>query len=370
MQTMHTTLLIGPADWNAERMPRAAFEERLAVFWQESAADGAIIYGDAAEHGALSYLTNFTPKLEAAVAFIPRAGAPTLLVGGGVNMIAAARPLTWVEGVQPLRQLGKFAADWVATLPGSCRISVIGGDSMPYATRNEMDWALAGICTLQDGSEVLHAQMRRKDRREIAAMRGACERLDQAATALRRAHYEGASASRAMLAAEHVAQLNGAQDVRSLFSLDCGRTLRPFDGPSQDRVDPLQAYVAVRYAGYWAEGFVRAVCKADPVGERARTLLDALISAAAPGRSSLALAQAVATSAPHPMTADIFGNGIGLSLQEPPLLCTTATAMLVSGGVYSLRTGILEGEGAIASAVLRITQNGNEVLWSSLSGHR
>jgi len=33
----------------------------------------------------LAYLTNFTPKLEPALALIPRAGEPRLLVGGGVG---------------------------------------------------------------------------------------------------------------------------------------------------------------------------------------------------------------------------------------------------------------------------------------------
>jgi hypothetical protein len=87
---MHSTLLVGPADWESARLPRAEFEARLAKLW-ESGADGAIVYGEAAEHGALAYLTNFTPKLEPSLAFIPRVGMPILFFGGGPNMVGAAR---------------------------------------------------------------------------------------------------------------------------------------------------------------------------------------------------------------------------------------------------------------------------------------
>ncbi len=35
MQTMHPTLLIGPADWNPEAMPRAEFDRRIAALWRD-----------------------------------------------------------------------------------------------------------------------------------------------------------------------------------------------------------------------------------------------------------------------------------------------------------------------------------------------
>lgn len=93
MQTMHPTLLVGPADWDPKEMPREEFDERLTALWRDHPnASGAIVYGNSSDHAALAYLTNFTPKLEAALAFIPRRGEAQLLVGGGVNMVPAARP--------------------------------------------------------------------------------------------------------------------------------------------------------------------------------------------------------------------------------------------------------------------------------------
>jgi hypothetical protein len=76
------------------------------------------------------------------------------------------------------------------------------------------------------------------------------------------------------------------------------------------------------------------------------------------------LAQASAVDCPHPVASPVFGNSIGLSLEEAPMLSAASAATLVAGAVYSLRAGLLDGEGAIVSAMIRITESGNEVLWS------
>ena len=66
---MQSTLLVGPADWDAGRMPKDEFVARIAGFWRRCpSAGGAIVYGGRAHHAELAYLTNFTPKLEAALA--------------------------------------------------------------------------------------------------------------------------------------------------------------------------------------------------------------------------------------------------------------------------------------------------------------
>ena len=99
---MQPTLLVGPADWDPARLPKQEFLARIAAFWRRCpAAAGAIVYGGRAQHAELAYLTNFTPKLEAALALIPRVGAAQLLVGGGPNMLQAAKPLTFIEKRPP-----------------------------------------------------------------------------------------------------------------------------------------------------------------------------------------------------------------------------------------------------------------------------
>src|SRR5215470_5179602 len=137
---MHPTLLIGPADWDAARMPREEFDARIAALWDICEPDVAcvIVFGSASHHGELAWLTHFTPKLESALALIERNGAVGLFVGGGTNMLDAARPLTWVEELRPLYHAPKAIAESMCDSHGASRLAMIGGDAMPFDLRRDI----------------------------------------------------------------------------------------------------------------------------------------------------------------------------------------------------------------------------------------
>ena len=279
MQTMHPTLLIGPGDWDPQQIPREDYDDRLAALWRDhDKAGGAIVYGDSRNHAALAYLTHFTPKLEAALALIPRRGEPRMLVGGGINMLPAAKPLTFVSELAPLRDASKSAADWARGLPAGASLVLIGGDAMPNDLRRALDRALGGGLRFENGDAPLQARMNQKSPRELGLIREACAMLDRVVAALRGAVHDGKSVTDCILHAEHAAVQGGAQDVRSLFSLDGGRTLQPFDVPAGQRCDPLQVYLAVRHDGYWAEGFVRAAVAEDALGGKVERILRAMVA--------------------------------------------------------------------------------------------
>jgi hypothetical protein len=209
MLAMNPTLLVGPADWNAARMPKAEFVARAGALWHDlPSATGVIVYGDRANHAELAYLTNFTPKLEAALALIPREGAPQLLVGGGVNMLPAARPLTFIEDLRPLRNLGKTVAEWARTQGGGAPV-VIGSAFMPYGFYQEIAAALAS--GVKDKTVELRRLMGRKSARELAVLREASATLDATVAVMRAAQGAGAGATDAVLAGEQAANRRGAQ---------------------------------------------------------------------------------------------------------------------------------------------------------------
>ena len=94
-----------------------------------------------------------------------------------------------------------------------------------------------------------------------------------------------------------------------------------------------------------------------------------MIAAAKPGATSHELAQITERERGrvqvHPVADPVFGNAIGLALQEPPLLSATGNTRLEAGAVYSLRAGLRDAQvGAIASAMLHVTDRGSEILWS------
>ena len=75
MLTVHPTLLIGPSDWQPERMPSEEFARRIDALWRTlPGASRAIVYGNSRHHAELAYLTNFVPKLEPAVALLSPTG--------------------------------------------------------------------------------------------------------------------------------------------------------------------------------------------------------------------------------------------------------------------------------------------------------
>jgi Xaa-Pro aminopeptidase len=367
MLTMNPTLLVGPSDWDGARMPQEEFAARTAALWRDHpSAGGAIVYGDRVNHAELAYLTHFTPKLEAALALIPRTGAATLLVGGGANMLQAAKPLTFIAELRPLRDVGKSVAQWAREQGGTPVL--IGGGAMPYALHRGIADALGG--ELADKTSALRALMRHKSARELALLREACATLAAAVTAMRTAQVAGAQATDVVLAGERAANRRGAQDVRTLFSRDGGRTLRPFETTVERALDPLQVYVAVRQCGYWAEGFALLAAAPHPCAQRAgdvlRSAAERIQVGGRCGEIARDIVQAVQPLTLHPVTARVVGNAIGLALEEHPLIATGSEESFEDGGVYSLRIGLSDARRhAIASAMVAVHERGNEVLWSS-----
>lgn len=378
--TMHPTLLIGPYDWRPERLPQSEFLDRIRALWNkisDPSCSAVIVYGDSRNHAELTYLSNFVPKLGPAVLFIPKQGEPKLLVSGAPNMLVAARRLTWIGGVEPLRDAGKTILRWlnggIDSEPGTSarRVALIGGDYMRWAFHRSFIEFFEHEYHPVDATPWLRTLMRCKSPRELAIIREGCAILDAATKALAQAKRGGAGVTASVLEAERAANHLGAQDVRTLFSIDRGRTLRPFEQAIDSAVDPLQAYVAVRHVGYWVEGFVSLAAAEHPVLLKAAEALKTVITAAKAGANCSDLARLTAEKIRpyglHAMTAGNIGNEIGLSLEEEPPLSTTSEETLGAGEVYTLRVGASDGQEhhGIVAAIIAVHENENELLWSA-----
>jgi len=352
--TQHPTLLIGPSDWDEARAPKAEFERRIAALWAAFPnASQAIVFGSAARHAELAYLTNFVPKLEPGIALLSRDGNHKLLFGGGPNMMGAMKPLTFIADMAPLNALAKLITGWKSPL-------LIGAGAMAGAVRKTIDEATGG--TAQDATVPVQSMMRRKAPSELATIRDACAILDKAIAIMRDAARAGHGATTALLAGERAAIDLNVQDIRTLMSLDGGRTLRPFEGIDDRRVEPLQVYAAVRAHNYWAEGFACLSNEPQPAASLAALLLDNALSAIKPGVPVAQLSKILAVGAPyrhHPVTHGALIVAIGLSLDAPP------TESFESGEVYSVRAGLTNGadQHAILSAMIAVRDNDAQVLW-------
>jgi Metallopeptidase family M24 len=361
MLTPHPTLLIGPSDWLPERMPRAEFARRIDALWANNPqAERAIVFGNSRHHAELAYFSNLVPKLGPATALLSRTGEHRIFVGDAANMLGAARPLTWIENVASM----KDAAGAIAAGKAGQRSLLVGADYMPLALRRTITEALGGDAAAIDATSQAWSQMRRKSRYELDAIDAAVKATGAARKAMREALMSGAGVTEVVLAGERAAGAAGAQDVRTLFSLDGGRTLRPYCAPIEQEADPLMAYLAIRRFNYWAECFPLFTTRPQPTRlfENAWEAMGSAQSAIRPGVATDEIGQLIAAAIEpfraHPMIVHAFAQRMGLALEEPPH--TDIGATFEEGEVYSLRVGATDGSrsGVICSSMILVQTDG------------
>ncbi len=373
MQTMHPVTIFGSYMLDGDHIPPDEFEVRVRgaqAMIAEQGWAGLIAHGDPVESAFLTYLTNYSPRNRAALALLPAAGDPCLLVTAGPRDIKREAAIAWMDDVRMIGKLEDSLGAWFGEvgIDGGTIGLVEGGGMRPPSHA-----ALAGICaglgiSLADADAATRRITHPKRPRELVMVRRAAHILAATMGTLGDAWKSGASATEAGLAAEGAAFANQAQDARTLFSLDGGRTLRPFERPLPDRPQRFAAYVAVRYQAYWADGFVTLSARRNKVQKAAHAALDKMIAAARPGATGDDLAQAAGLPGrfkPHAITGASLGNGIGLRLSEPPLLAPGNSAAMVEDGTYSLRVGLSEGRRnhALVSAMVALGAHGTEILW-------
>lgn len=364
MKTMQSTLQIGPADWDPAQLPLEEFQARLASFWGTvPEARGIIAFGSQASHAELAYLSNFTPKLEAGIALISRSGETMLMSGGGINMLPAAKPLTWIEQLIGLRDFARTAAQWGQKLKGAGPVALVGGGAMPYHMRRELEEALGASPGLLDGDTTLRMIMRKKRAREIKIMRDTVHILETARDAMAHAAAGGRGTMQTVLAAENAAYGSGAQDVHVLFSRDNGRTWRPFDGSDWPLSAPMQAYLRVKHLGYWVEGFGRAALEPSPEQQQAREALNSLVSQIRAGSRYGDIRRAwrllVSKDVRHPAIDDVVVS-LGLFPEDHP----SDDDAIEPGHVLSLRVGVSSPQAAaIVSAIVNVGEETAAMMW-------
>jgi Xaa-Pro aminopeptidase len=358
MLTVHPTLLIGPSDWDAERMPSAEFVGRIeALFEKHPGAERAIVFGNSRHHAELAYFTNLVPKLGPALALISRDGAHRMFVGDAANMLGAARPLTFIEDLASMKE----AASAIAA-GKSQRTLLIGADYMPTALRGTITEAVGKETS--DATAQAWRQMARKSGYELDAIDIAMKLNGIARKAMREALMAGAGVAGVVVTGERAAHAAGAQEVRSLFSLDGGRTLQPFLARVDQTIDPLLIYLAIRRFNYWAESF--PLFTQDPAPTKLYDKAwDVLMRAAAVIKAGIAtrdvaelIAAGIAPYQVHPVTAKSWAQRMGIALDEAPH--TEVGETFEEGEVYSLRIGAADEprESLICSRMFIVGKDG------------
>jgi Xaa-Pro aminopeptidase len=377
MQTVQPCVTIGSYIWAQDRLPYDEFTLRLDELRAAMDRNGwpaVLVYGDVREHSALAFLSCFIPRVRWGMALLPRTGDARLLCAMSTRDLPAMRTLTWIadvrSGMGP--EWEKAFDPWFDGFKGdqAQKLGTLGFDIMAPVLYAAVRRSLGDRFVLQRADDVVAIPARRKRPRELTMIRASCKLLETAAKTFAESWRHNHEPETAALDAERVARSLAAQDVRTLVSLDGGRTLVPFQGRFEKCAGPLVGYLAVKTAGYWADMFVTVGDgPITPAALHAEAALDAIIANMRPGARTDALhTTAVGALAPyqlHPVLGGSIGHGIGLSLHEGPEFQASADAALVEDGVYTLQVGAAEAADAKAillSAIVRVAAKGAEVL--------
>jgi Xaa-Pro aminopeptidase len=378
MRTMQPCVTIGSYTWAQDRLPSDEFELRLGELrtaMERKSWPAVLVYGDVRDHAALAYLSNFIPRVRWGMALLPRSGDPRLICAMSTRDLPAMRGLTWIADVR-----SGMGPEWVKAFDPWCErlradqpaeLGTLGFDLMAPVLHQAVRRSLGEHFTLRRADDIIAVPPERKRPRELTMLRASCKLVETAAKTFVESWRDSGEPETAALDAERIARSLGAQDVRTLVSLDRGRTLVPFCGNFEKANGPLVGYLAVKTMGYWADVFVTNDEGNTHASRHAEAALDALIAAVHPGaRAGDLYATATAAIAPlrlHPVLSGSVGHGIGLSLNEQPEFCANADAALETDGVYTLQVGTLgiEAGNVLLSAIVRNRPNGAEVLLRS-----
>jgi Xaa-Pro aminopeptidase len=376
MQTVQPCVTIGSYVWAQDRLPYDEFMLRLDELRAAMDRNGwpaVLVYGDVREHAALAFLTSFIPRVRWGVALLPRTGDARLLGAMSTRDLPAMRTLTWIadvrSGMGP--EWEKAFDPWFDGLKGdqAAKLGTLGFDIMAPVLHAAVRRSLGERFSLQRADDIAAIPPRRKRPRELTMMRASCKLVEAAAKTFAESWRSNHEPETAALDAERLARSLAAQDVRTLVSLDGGRTLVPFQGRFEKCAGPLVGYLAVKTVGYWVDMFVTVNDGAIPPAARhAEAALDVTIANMRPGARADALhAKAIGALAPyklHPVLGGSVGHGIGLSLHEGPEFQASGDAVLVEDGVYSLQVGAADAKAGnvLTSAIVRVVAAGHEVL--------
>ncbi|MBS4026856.1 MAG: hypothetical protein KGZ96_14475 [Clostridia bacterium] len=384
MQTMQPVILHGCTTWDQERLPVDEFGERLKAVQKiirDNGLSGLIVYGDCRDYSKLCYLTNYIPRHSWGMVLVPACGSPCLLANvAGTRDLPFVRLLTWIEDIRPAKNAANEIKQFIKDMNDNPNnnaleqtIGICGGEQMRHFLYKE----IATECqqyNLKNVDMLIEPLLHRKRPREITVIREATNLLKSAVDAMQVIYSKGGSVMSAVIEADRVARNLGAQDVRLLYSIDFGLNLRPIEALSEERNDPLIAYIAIEYLGYWVEAMVTLTQKQkSPAYNKASQLLDFYKTTV---RSGVGIEQLVESSMEiikpfesHPVTQGRFGHSIGLYLQEKPLFeLSFGQSKIYEETIYTVHAGLTDNnkDHALLSAIILINQNGNEILWSSV----
>ena len=304
------------------------------------------------DYGNTCYVSNYVIRgPRATLVMIPQKGKVVLFFEGASRGLPFMKATTWVEDIRACGDVSQECLKYMqeeALIPST--IGMVGlRQFMPQYQYTFLTEALSQS-TLVNGEHIIQDMRMLKSVRERDQIRRSSRIVKHI--------FDFVTSTSFPILNERVfdaqiyreARLEGAEDVRVLFGKpqDAEWALRPAEDAVIAPEQVIILFVAVEYERYWAEGIRTFKAKdaffVDAIGENVETLYERIISNMKPGKL-LSQCYKEAMGEIQKSTVEYIpnyglGQGIGLSLQELPMITATERAQLQAGMCLTLRLTI------------------------------
>jgi Xaa-Pro aminopeptidase len=380
MLTIQPALKNGRNVWDPINMPPIEFQQRIHRVREKMGQqdiDVLLAYGNAFnDYGNYTYFSNYVIRLPRGVLVaIPKEGDTVLFFEGAGRGLPSAKMLTWIEDVRPCPDVSKQCAVFLKEkgfIPGTIGFAGLKR-LMPYAQWKHLNEILSG-CKIIEFVDIIRDMRMLKTHREIDQIRRASRIVKRCFARLTEGSFTDMNerSLEAMIIRE--ARLDGAEDVRVLV----GRpqkspwALRPSKDATVDAGGMFIVYLAVAFERYRSEATrtykVRDHSFSSPDMEKVSRLYGQLTACLTRGKPVSRFYDEAMGEIQKSEMAFIptygMGHGIGLSMEEGPVLEEGSTDEIREGMCLTLRLELNDkttGEVMIGNTLL-VTGAGGEGL--------
>jgi Xaa-Pro aminopeptidase len=378
METMQPALKNGRNVWDRVNMPENEFEnrvERVRAQMKKHGIDLLLLYGKGLnEYADPCYVSNFVIRLpRGTIALVPLEGPVVLFFEGASRGLPSLLATTWVKELKAAGNVAKECAKYLKEkrlVPCTVGLGRFA-EMMPYQEFRALKEGLAG-CTIKDSRRIVPTLRMIKSARECDEIRRAGRIVKKAFDLVASACSTGMSEQFLEAMVRKHARFEGAEDVRVAFAL--ANEKRSF-GPPENRAIPqghaLTLYVAVEFERYWAEGvrtFVANETSFSEIASDVTAVYSRVLETVKAGNAVSHVYKAIVDEARlsgFELLSDYgVGNGIGLSLNEAPIISEKGAQKLRDGMCLALRLGIKDKTygSVMFGNTLLVGKNGAEVV--------
>jgi Xaa-Pro aminopeptidase len=356
MVTMQPALKNGRNVWDHVNMPEKEFEarvERVRAQMKKGGIDLLILYGRGlTEYADPCYVSNFIIRLpRGTIALVPASGSVVLFFEGAARGLPSLLVTTCVKELKPTGNVAKECAKYLkekALVPCTVGLGRIE-EQMPYQEFRALKEALTD-CKIVDAGNIVPNLRMIKSEKESDEIRRAGRIVKRCFDQVISVCSTGMSEQFLEAMLRKQARLDGAEDCRVLFSMSNEK--QSFRPAENKRIEPgtvFILYFALAFERYWAEGvrtFAAGESSFSEVLSDITAIYDRALNTLKPGMKVSQLCKelldAARGSSLEPLSEFDYGNGIGLSLNELPVINEKSAQKIKEGMCIAVRLPVTD----------------------------